>query len=454
MNKLIPILFALAASLCAQVTSIPQAAGGGGGGGGLTTQYTTYSNVSGTPTFTVASGTAIQDFKINLTGNVTASTLNVSAATTGQDIAFHICEPLAGGMGFVWPTNVTGGGSPDAGANICTDSIGRFDGTNVVIATPGFSTDTPTKIGPGPERAAPTTCAGAGLEVYWFDATNHLLQGCANAGSLSTPITMVKSVAARTANQYVTFVGTGGTQTTAQPQDADINFTAVTTGNVSTSKHGYTPILPNNAAVFLNGTGAYTAPAGTGCTVLGSSGDYLVPGAAWAISAYPESANAQYPFSPSAGNTLIATRVFIPCSWTPNNLTIYIDTAGTAGCKYSVGVYSSAGTLLISSGVMTNTTTIACSSIGAKEFTSGTTPAATGLGTTYAAGFYWITSTGNETNGIMEAFPFGGNKALALNQAVVQVGYNSTGSTNGVSPSTLPSLTGGAEYLPMLVLGN
>jgi hypothetical protein len=37
-----------------------------------------------------------------------------------------------------------------------------------------------------------------------------------------------------------------------------------TTNDVSTSKHGFAPILPNNAGVYLDGTGAYSTPASTG----------------------------------------------------------------------------------------------------------------------------------------------------------------------------------------------
>lgn len=37
-----------------------------------------------------------------------------------------------------------------------------------------------------------------------------------------------------------------------------------TTQNVSTTKHGYAPILPNDATKYLDGTGAYTVPAGGG----------------------------------------------------------------------------------------------------------------------------------------------------------------------------------------------
>lgn len=45
--------------------------------------------------------------------------------------------------------------------------------------------------------------------------------------------------------------------------EADITLANNTTNDVSTSKHGFTPILPNDATKFLNGVGGYTAPAGS-----------------------------------------------------------------------------------------------------------------------------------------------------------------------------------------------
>jgi len=54
-----------------------------------------------------------------------------------------------------------------------------------------------------------------------------------------------------------------GAFTQAQPADADISFTDITTGNVSTSAHGFTPKAPNDSTKFLNGVGTYTIPPGT-----------------------------------------------------------------------------------------------------------------------------------------------------------------------------------------------
>lgn len=45
--------------------------------------------------------------------------------------------------------------------------------------------------------------------------------------------------------------------------DSDVAFTDITTGNVSTSKHGFAPKLPNDPAKYLDGTGAYSVPPGT-----------------------------------------------------------------------------------------------------------------------------------------------------------------------------------------------
>lgn len=46
--------------------------------------------------------------------------------------------------------------------------------------------------------------------------------------------------------------------------DADLSLTDITTNNVSTTKHGFAPKLPNDATKFLDGTGAYSVPSGGG----------------------------------------------------------------------------------------------------------------------------------------------------------------------------------------------
>jgi len=76
--------------------------------------------------------------------------------------------------------------------------------------------------------------------------------------------------------------------------ETDQSLSNVTTLNVNTSRHGYAPILPNDATKFLDGTGNYTAPTGT-------NPDYVV---------LSDGANPPTPIDDGAGN-------FIYVAYTP-----------------------------------------------------------------------------------------------------------------------------------------
>lgn len=108
---------------------------GPAGTGGSGSAYTVVT-FSATPTFTVTTSTGIQNFFITLTGNVTSSTLSVTNATTGQDIAFHICQDATGSRTFAWPSNVTGAGTISATASSCSNQVFRYDSSNALAFTP------------------------------------------------------------------------------------------------------------------------------------------------------------------------------------------------------------------------------------------------------------------------------------------------------------------------------
>lgn len=57
--------------------------------------------------------------------------------------------------------------------------------------------------------------------------------------------------------QYLSTTGTGNVVLSTDPT---FTLTDVTTNNVSTAQHGWTPKLSGNAATFLNGAGTYTTP--------------------------------------------------------------------------------------------------------------------------------------------------------------------------------------------------
>ncbi len=60
------------------------------------------------------------------------------------------------------------------------------------------------------------------------------------------------------------FLNGAATPAYAQVLDSDLSTSDITTNNVSTAKHGFAPKLPNDATKYLDGTGAYTVPAGGG----------------------------------------------------------------------------------------------------------------------------------------------------------------------------------------------
>jgi hypothetical protein len=58
--------------------------------------------------------------------------------------------------------------------------------------------------------------------------------------------------------------GNSRTNITVAVTDANLSTTDVTTNDVSTSKHGFAPKAPNDATKYLDGTGNYSVPAGSG----------------------------------------------------------------------------------------------------------------------------------------------------------------------------------------------
>jgi hypothetical protein len=62
------------------------------------------------------------------------------------------------------------------------------------------------------------------------------------------------------------------------PTDQSLITSDITTNDVSTSKHGFAPKAPNDATKYLDGTGAYSVPSGSGGTA--AIFDHTVTGAA------------------------------------------------------------------------------------------------------------------------------------------------------------------------------
>jgi hypothetical protein len=101
------------------------------------------------------------------------------------------------------------------------------------------------------------------------DTTNaaNITSGTLPAARLPNPApTMLGGVESKAAvtHQFLTQIGTDGSVSAAQPAEADLSVTDITTNNVSSTAHGFAPKLPADATRFLNGTGAYSVPPGSG----------------------------------------------------------------------------------------------------------------------------------------------------------------------------------------------
>jgi hypothetical protein len=103
---------------------------------------------------------------------------------------------------------------------------------------------------------------------------------------LGPPSGLAGSILRRGPSAWATLATPGGTTkflradgTWAEPaqqtvDESEINLSDVLTNNVSTSRHGFAPKLPGDATKFLDGTGAYSTPAGGG----GGGNIYVTPG--------------------------------------------------------------------------------------------------------------------------------------------------------------------------------
>lgn len=77
-----------------------------------------------------------------------------------------------------------------------------------------------------------------------------------------------------TTRKFLRQVGNGSASAAPawdQVTDADLSTSDITTNNVATTKHGFAPKLPNDATKYLDGTGAYTVPSGSGGAPTGAS---------------------------------------------------------------------------------------------------------------------------------------------------------------------------------------
>jgi hypothetical protein len=87
---------------------------------------------SATPLFTFSPG-EFRAFKMILTGDVTASTVDTSTLTPGARVVFIIQQDAVGGRAFAWAPNCLGAQPVAQPPNAITVSSFIFDGKNLLL---------------------------------------------------------------------------------------------------------------------------------------------------------------------------------------------------------------------------------------------------------------------------------------------------------------------------------
>lgn len=140
------------------------------------------------------------------------------------------------------PWTIANGGTNSATA-LSGSSIMISNGSAIVQGTLG----TTTTVLHGNAAGAPTYSAVVEADMSFSDVTTGNVTSASHGFTPKSP------------GNAAQFLNGAATPAFAAVKDSDLATTDVTTNNVSTSKHGFQPKLPNVATQFQDGTGVYRA---------------------------------------------------------------------------------------------------------------------------------------------------------------------------------------------------
>lgn len=277
-------------TLCFQTTT----AGGRTGGQLYVYNGSSYTQISGggaptdatyitqTPDGTLTNEQALSALSTGILKNTTTTGV-ASIAVAGTDYV------APGGAGTI--SGLTTGTLPKASsATALTNSIiaesagvatvtGGVNVTGLTASRPVI-TDSSKNLASGTysgntTKLATTTGTLTSGNCAEWDASGNIVQSsgaCGIAGSgYGTIQEEGSNLTARTTMNFIgdqvtaaDDAGNSRTNITVAVTDANLSTTDVTTNDVSTSKHGFAPKAPNDATKYLDGTGNYSVPAGSG----------------------------------------------------------------------------------------------------------------------------------------------------------------------------------------------
>lgn len=353
----------------------------------------------------------------------------VSYNTVTGSLVLNSTQTNGSGTYSSWNISISGvQGPPGTVTAVSVTTANGLAGTSSGGSTPQLALSTTvTGVLKGNGTAISAATAGTDYSVGTAVLATGIVKNTTGTGALSIAIaadfptlnqntTGTAATVTTNANLTgpVTSVGNATTIANGAVTEAKLGLTNVTTGNVTTSAHGFTPILPNDSTKFLNGVGGYTAPVvnftvgtsttslliGTGTkTYTTQAGLSISPGQYLIIPSNANSANFMYGSVTSySGTSLVMNISQIGGSGTFADWNILVSgPPGVGGTVSSVSITSAngfAGT--VANPTTTPAITVSTSITGILKGNGAAISAATS-GTDYSAG------TSGNTTGIVKS---------------------------------------------------
>ena len=295
-------------------------------------------NKGGTGVTTLGDLTRVNDTNITLTlgGTPTGALITSTSITAGWSGQLAVSR---GGTGVSSLGDIT-----------------KVDDTNVTLTlggTPTGAVVTSTNFTLGWSGQLAVSRGGTGISSFGTGVATWLgTPSSANLASAITDETGTGSlVFANTPTLVTPILGTptSGTLTNCTGYtDANVSFTDITTNNSSTSKHGFLKKLSNTATEYMDGTGAWSVPPGSGSGTVNS-------GTAGQLAYYETSTNAVKTFNPpsvrayDSGGTTCAANGYTKINLATESFDTNANFTGSTFTPTKAGKYSVTGIVQISS---------------------------------------------------------------------------------------------------------